>query len=278
MLKRTIDGGQASEKLAQQKVATSMAHAAWHDMPIDVVARILWATTSAGILQFGTVCQLWREASLLSISSIQLKVQPTVAIVRSLGVLFARPTRLIVPTRKLSIGAEGAAALAAANWPSLATVDVTDNSIGAEGAAALATAEWRSLTSLDVSENSIGAEGAAALAAAEWRSLTSLNVRSNSIGDEGAAALATAEWRSLTSLDVSNNSIGVEGTAALATAEWRSLTSLDVSHNSIGAGGVAALAAAEWRSLTSLNVQGNRAKGAVALKKAFASARVIGVA
>ena len=166
MLKRTIDGGQASEKLAQQKVATSMARAAWHDMPIDVVARILQATTSAGILQFGTVCQLWREASLLSISSIQLKVQPTVAIVRSLGVLFARLTRLIVPTRKLSIGAEGAAALAAGNWPSL--------------------------NSLNVSNNSIGAEGAAALAAAEWRSLTSLNVRSNSIGDEGAVALKKA--------------------------------------------------------------------------------------
>ena len=67
-----------------------------------------------------------------------------------------------------------------------------DNDIGDEGAAALARANWPSLAMLNLEHDGIGDEGAAALASANWPSLATLNVAHNKIGDEGAAALAEA--------------------------------------------------------------------------------------
>jgi hypothetical protein len=88
------------------------------------------------------------------------------------------------------IGSEGAAALAAADWPRLASLQLHSCSIGEDGAAAFARAEMPELQRLDLALNPIGSGGCRALAAGRFPQLRHLDV-----GRCGADDASLAELR-----------------------------------------------------------------------------------
>ena len=62
---------------------------------------------------------------------------------------------------------------------------------GAEGAALLAATDWPTLHTLDLEDSGLGPAGAVKLAAARWPRLCTLNLNGNEIGDAGAGATTT---------------------------------------------------------------------------------------
>ena len=117
------------------------------------------------------------------------------------------------------LGDAGAAALAAAAWPSLQQLSLNSNSLGPAGAASLAGAAWPSLQVLWLGNNNLGPAGAFSLAAAQLPALRELWLLKNNLGPAGAAALAAAHFPALQRLYLSWNGISGEG-RALLQARW----------------------------------------------------------
>ena len=90
-------------------------------------------------------------------------------------------------------------ALVRAPWQ-LQRLDLNSRKLGEAGAAALAAAAWPSLQTLWLSENSLGPAGAASLAAAAWPLLQVLWLNKNSLGPAGAASLVLASPPGATSV------------------------------------------------------------------------------
>jgi uncharacterized protein (TIGR02996 family) len=152
------------------------------------------------------------------------------------------------------VGAEGAAALAAAEMRDLEWLRLAESRVETAGAVALAgSASLGNLRKLELGSCGIKGEGAAAIARSpHLRSLVELGLTRNAIGPDGALAFAAAVERTvLRSLDLAGNVIGVEGARALAGSDaMPALTSLNVSENNLGVDGVTAFV--EGKGLTAL--------------------------
>ncbi len=185
-----------------------------------------------------------------------------------------------------AVGDEGAAAVASLveKYPSVRTVDLSQNMISQVGAKAVAEALQKpevKVSTLDFAKNYIGAEGAKVFAEAIKKSqtLAVLRLNGNSIEDEGvesiAAALESPDSK-LAQLDLTSNRIQEKGAVSLSTSLKKNstLVALVLSHNQIGDKGLESLSdmLTVNHVLAKLAVSDNRltAAGAVHLSKALA--------
>jgi uncharacterized protein (TIGR02996 family) len=145
----------------------------------------------------------------------------------------------------LSIGPQGATALALSDLRRLECLELDEGHIGPTGAMDLA--QWPALvgvTRLDLPENDLGDTGVEALFGSAYLGrLTRLNLSCNDIAVAGTRALARAERLSeLEDLNLVQNPLGDEGAAALASSPYlRRLRTLDLSYTRCGPSGVDAL-------------------------------------
>jgi Ran GTPase-activating protein (RanGAP) involved in mRNA processing and transport len=107
------------------------------------------------------------------------------------------------------IGSTGVEALARAPLVrQLEFLSIGWNRVGHRGAAALAAAEAPSLRELVLEHNSVGDRGAAALAAARWAPhVTRLGLAKAQLRDAGAAALCAGRLDALQELDLRDNAL-----------------------------------------------------------------------
>lgn len=206
-----------------------------------------------------------------AVAGVSAKPRPQLGQVRGprvdeaqLSALTQAPWRLL----RLDLGGcgiddAGAAALAAASWPGLLSLELSRHHLQAAGVAALASARWPRLQRLGLDwgstrpgEGSLDDAAAAALAAATWPDLRALHLYRNVMSDAGAAALAAARWPLLRQLDVRGAGFSALGMAALAGAGWPCLEELAANSHPIlsptSTGGVAALAQGSWPGLRRL--------------------------
>ena len=175
------------------------------------------------------------------------------------------------------IDAAGAAALAAATWPALLQLRLSDHCLGTAGVAALAAANWPALQILDLSRSDRIGPGAlpdpaSVTALAAWPDLRELRLRNSLIFQEEeeyflAAALAACHWPQLRLLDVRGRGLSAPGMAALAGAGWTHLEELALSlcRGADPRPAMAALAAGSWPCLWRLCIdEGNFSGGGVA--------------
>ncbi len=172
----------------------------------------------------------------------------------------------------ISIGCEGAKALADSDLKNLTELYLVYSRIGDEGAKALANGTLTNLTKLSLLDSNISEEGVEALAKSEnLKNLTVLNLGNrgvygpacinptkNNIGPKGAKALADGSLTNLVKLNLSRNNISDEGIEALAkSGNVKNLTNLDLSDNNIGPEGAKALADGSLTNLVELDLSEN---------------------
>lgn len=252
------------------------------------LAEADWPTLQELHLTHSTLCGGFREADIAALAAANFR-----------------------DLRKLTLANNGltavgaAAALAAADWPRLESLDLTEFKLNGAGMAALAKGRWPCLKTLKLARNWGGDKGVAALAKGSFPCLESLVLSECYMGRRGIAALASASWaRQLQSLDLSHNTtsgniaeaaekpllaplaacswpclqrlvlswtgVGVASAAALAAADFPALQSLDLSNTGLRDGAMAALAAGKWSCLETLDLGSNKlgSTGAAALAAA----------
>lgn len=121
-----------------------------------------------------------------------------------------------------SLGAKGAAALAAWRAPGLRALNLAANHLGPGGAGALARCPWFSgLSELDLSDNKLRDDGVGELAKALGAKTRALALEDNLLDPQAGGHLALSPAREfLAWLDLRQNRLGADGLARLSMAAW----------------------------------------------------------
>jgi uncharacterized protein (TIGR02996 family) len=253
----------------------------WQMPPWDALARAPWLAqlTSLSLSGHGGgpgAAAFFRSAPLNMLDRLELIGEGSLDLLEPLvgSPHVANVTSLCFASSRLRDPLER---LAAARFPRLTTLDLSDNALAGPAAHVLAglalldtvedlrlarnalrgdgvRALVRSphlgrLVRLNLSANSLGLEDARALAEADTMPrLSVLALRANRLGDEGMKALAPLVAR-LSELSVNYNKVGASGVLGLTEAAASSLRRLDLSWNTLGTG-VESLAA--WPGLAEL--------------------------
>ena len=140
-------------------------------------------------LVLGLVCDLEDKRALrLACKRSRASVDSRVVAVKSsvflpageqlLSALFRAPWKLQrLELVKEGLSSAGTAALAAAHWPALIELYLSDNNLGTAGVASLAAAHWPDLQQLVLGENDLDPAGAASLAAVKVKSRAQVKSR-----------------------------------------------------------------------------------------------------
>lgn len=131
--------------------------------------------------------------------------------------------------------ADGAAAIAAADWPNLEYLNVQYSS----EIAALGSGRWPHLKRLELWECEVDVTTAAALAGVDWPELENLSLRYSTVNADAISALVKGRWPKLEALDLDSADCGVRGAVAIAAVPWPNLKSLNLDNAKLGDDGAA---------------------------------------